>query len=955
MTTPPATNPDASAVGRKAVSRRVRAVDRAMGLFITCGGIFVIAAVLGIFVYLTSVVLPLFERGSLGPSRAGSAGPVPAPLSVNLDEFGQTALAVDRSGAVRFILAPEGRVIEQREMLGEPGTPGVTAWSRDEAAGLVAFGFQDGTVRLGSAMLQSSPAEPALVSDSLRAAGAGASEVVRPAEAGAWPILVESLRAGQFRKTLPVVSLRAPVALSAGQGPVHALDYRRRGESEFLAVVRADGAATLDLVRTVRPLGGGEPRVRLTSYTIGFAPPASAGLPGWFFVAGDGSSVLALWPDGLLQRYATRDRSRTPLPLAEEIRVLPEGRRVTVARMLLGGQTLLAGDDSGEVRGVFSAVDPSSRTPDGLRLVVAHTIRVGDAPVRSIGISPRDRTVAIGDERGRVTVRNVTSGKLVAGPVQGPASAVAAASLSPRLDALLAVGDDGATSWWPLSPGHPEASVRSLFGRVHYEGEPAPLHRYQSIPEEVGEAKLGVIPLISGTLKATVFAMLLAAPIAVLAAVYTSEFLDRRVRAIIKPGVEIMASLPSVVLGFIAAIVVAPFIRDWLPAALLSLVVVPVVVMLGAHLWQLFPPYVTARVPPWLKLGAVLLAVSAGVGISVLAGGPLERAIFRPTADDLLVYGGSYEPVDEGERPAWVGGRQIMSPDTERRLRREGMYFRDGAVVRPVRPADPAEVGRVMQAAASLDVTAPGMRRWLDGNFGTPTPGWAVVLTLPILVLAALVHARFVKRRWEAVVFGLPWTTAAALELARFVSMVAIAVAAAAGAGAVLSRLGLDVRDLLMGPFNQRNTLVVALIMGAAIIPIIYTISEDAMRAVPDSLRSASLGAGATPWQTAVRVVLPVAGSGIFSASMIGLGRAVGETMIVVMAAGGTPTLDWSLFSGFRALSANIAIEMGEAAPGGTHYRVLFLCGLLLFALTFIINTTAEIVRQRFRARSRAL
>ncbi len=171
----------------------------------------------------------------------------------------------------------------------------------------------------------------------------------------------------------------------------------------------------------------------------------------------------------------------------------------------------------------------------------------------------------------------------------------------------------------------------------------------------------------------------------------------------------------------------------------------------------------------------------------------------------------------------------------------------------------------------------------------------------------------------------------------------------------LLQAAGFDLRDSVFGQFSQRNTLVVGLIMGIAVIPIIYTISEDAIRSVPDSLRSASLGVGATPWQTAVRVVLPVAGSGVFSACMIGLGRAVGETMIVLMATGNTPEMSWNIFSGFRTLAANIAVELPEAPRGGTHYRVLFLCGLVLFAMTLVINTTAEIVRQHFRKRNASL
>ena len=150
-------------------------------------------------------------------------------------------------------------------------------------------------------------------------------------------------------------------------------------------------------------------------------------------------------------------------------------------------------------------------------------------------------------------------------------------------------------------------------------------------------------------------------------------------------------------------------------------------------------------------------------------------------------------------------------------------------------------------------------------------------------------------------------------------------------------------------------TLVVGFAMGFAVIPIIYTIAEDALNAVPEHLRAASLACGATPWQTATSIVLPTAMSGVFAAVMIGMGRAVGETMIVVMAAGNTPLIDWNLFNGLRALSATIAVELPEAVRGGSLYRMLFLAALTLFVMTFVINTLAELVRLRFRRRAAQL
>jgi phosphate transport system permease protein len=142
---------------------------------------------------------------------------------------------------------------------------------------------------------------------------------------------------------------------------------------------------------------------------------------------------------------------------------------------------------------------------------------------------------------------------------------------------------------------------------------------------------------------------------------------------------------------------------------------------------------------------------------------------------------------------------------------------------------------------------------------------------------------------------------------------------------------------------------VVGFALGFAVIPIIFTMSEDALGNVPDSQVGASLALGASRWHTVVHVVLPGAAAGVFAAVMIGLGRAIGETMIVLMATGNTPLLDWSPFNGFRTMSACIAVEIPEAPVGGSLYRLLFAVALLLFVFTFLVNTIAELVRQRLR------
>ena len=155
--------------------------------------------------------------------------------------------------------------------------------------------------------------------------------------------------------------------------------------------------------------------------------------------------------------------------------------------------------------------------------------------------------------------------------------------------------------------------------------------------------------------------------------------------------------------------------------------------------------------------------------------------------------------------------------------------------------------------------------------------------------------------------------------------------------------------------YDQRNSLVVGLAMGFAVIPTIFSISEDAVYSVPKHLTTGSLALGATTWQTMLRVILLTASPGIFSAVMIGLGRAVGETMIVVMATGNTAIMDMNIFEGFRAMSANIAVEMPETEVNSTHYRILFLGALVLFMITFFFNTIAEVVRQRLRKKYSSL
>jgi phosphate transport system permease protein len=244
---------------------------------------------------------------------------------------------------------------------------------------------------------------------------------------------------------------------------------------------------------------------------------------------------------------------------------------------------------------------------------------------------------------------------------------------------------------------------------------------------------------------------------------------------------------------------------------------------------------------------------------------------------------------------------------------------------------------------------------WLAPTIERTVPGvFLIPMVVPLFILAAaLAWRRLPPRARRRLRPG--------SEVLLIVPVVLLAVWTSLRLGVVVERglLGGDYRAWLLGvlgvTYDQRNSLVVGFAMGFAVIPIVFTIAEDALSNVPPHLAAGSLALGATRWQTALRVVLPTASPGIFSAIMIGFGRAVGETMIVLMATGNTPVMDWSIFNGFRALSANIAVELPEAPQGGTLYRVLFLAALLLFAMTFLVNTAAEMVRLRLRKRYQAI
>ncbi len=142
----------------------------------------------------------------------------------------------------------------------------------------------------------------------------------------------------------------------------------------------------------------------------------------------------------------------------------------------------------------------------------------------------------------------------------------------------------------------------------------------------------------------------------------------------------------------------------------------------------------------------------------------------------------------------------------------------------------------------------------------------------------------------------------------------------------------------LFGVVYRLNAINAGIALGLAVIPIVFTVADDALTAVPRSYREASIAMGASSWQTAWRVVFPAALPGILAACVLGFGRAIGETMIVLMSSGNAPVYTWTLEKPIRTLSATIAAELGEVVVGSAHYHTLFFVGTMLFIFTFVLN-----------------
>jgi len=720
------------------------------------GGISVIIAILLIFFYLLLVVFPLFESAEselVARYQADGVGSAKT-LHLTIEEQAEVAARFLDSGEVTFFNTQNGNTIKKVTLTLAENTSVSSFAVGDHEKAIAAYGMTD-----GKAVIVKHKYKITFPND------------VRNIE----PLLAFPLG-------------ESPVVMDEQGRALVKLAIQSNEEETTLIAQTADKRIVLSNFLVEESLLGDEADVTRTAAVLDGIPHDVD------FIQLDNNQRLLylLSKAGDLTVYDITDKST---PVVEQVeKVVATNRNITAVELLSGSISLMIADDAGNISQWFHVRDPNNKQV----LTKIREFSSGSSPILTVHAEMGRKGFLVGDQAGNITIFHATANNKVHDvniskvPVQNIA-------IAPRANAMLIEDSNGELSFWSLDNEHPEISFSALWGKVWYESYPEPQYIWQSSSASNDfEPKFSLMPLSFGTLKAAFFAMLLAVPLSILGAVFTAHFMSSQMRQIVKPSIEIMEALPTVILGFLAGLWLAPMLEANLPGVFSMLIIVPFGIIIAAYAWTTLPERIRHKVPDGWE-AALLIPVVLVLGAISMSMSPVMETVF---------FGGN-------------------------------------------------------------------MRSYLTNDLGIS--------------------------------------------------------------------------------FDQRNSIVVGLAMGFAVIPTIFSITEDAIFSVPRHLSQGSLALGATQWQTLVRVVILTASPGIFSAVMIGLGRAVGETMIVLMATGNTPVMDLSIFQGMRTLSANIAVEMPESEVDSTHYRVLFLAALVLFMFTFFFNTLAELVRQRLRKKYSSL
>ncbi|MEO4046947.1 ABC transporter permease subunit [Pseudomonas sp. CAU 1711] len=740
---------DTPALQRK---RRIRALkDRLAHWYVSIGGLAVLGTITLIFFYLAYVVAPIFSGAELEARKAQQPSWLNGQdeaLLLYVEEQNKVAMRLARSGQVQFFALKDGAPLNSQQLPLPAGVDIVSVGQDQPASHRVALGLSNGQVLVFEHRYK----------------------VTYPNNVKTiTPVLEYPL--GEVPVTIdPQGRALEHVTVSKGEDGV-LLVGSHGAELQVLSITREENMMTGETTIS-------EERIALPQ----IAEPIKALVVDprqlWLYVINGkaNADVFDLRSKQLNGRY----------------KLLQGNAEVTVVSPLLGGISLMIGDSRGGIAQWFMVRDADDKSA----LTHIRSFQQGDAAITQILPEERRKGFVALDAEGKLGIFHSTAQRTLL--VEAVAEGSAIAALSPRANRIL-VEANGQLQRFVVDNPHPEISWSSLWSKVWYESYDEPKYVWQSTSANSDfEPKMSLAPLTFGTLKAAFYAMLLAAPLAICAAIYTAYFMAPAMRRKVKPMIELMEALPTVILGFFAGLFLAPYVEGHLPGIFSLLLLTPVGVLLAAYAWSRLPERVRLVIPDgW------------------------EAALLVPVI--LLV--GTFSLSMSGHLENWFFGGD--------------------------------------------------MRMWISNDLGIT--------------------------------------------------------------------------------FDQRNALVVGLAMGFAVIPNIFSIAEDAVFSVPKSLTQGSLALGATPWQTLTRVVILTASPGIFSALMIGLGRAVGETMIVLMATGNTPIMEVNIFEGLRTLAANVAVEMPESEVGSSHYRVLFLSALVLLAFTFVMNTLAELIRTSLRKKYASL
>jgi phosphate transport system permease protein len=720
-------------------------VDNVARGVVTTGGWIIIASIVAILFVILAEIYPLFKKPSVNLVSQFKAQGV--PLGIGMDPYQDKVYTVEADG-IRFYSLREKR-FDSKPDLPEWNSAQVTAVSHS-LNNFPVLGLSDGRI---------------------------------------YPINIEfrSVYDSESKRTIkPQLKVESPVSINTGGSPITLLTHIKNENGYKIAAVSGSEKISLIQVR-VRKTMMGTIRKTLSQETI--LVPIKSKITAMIFDEAYNSLILGTALGQILRVDLNDSKSQVQLIGATN----KSGNAVVHLGFVLGGYTLVVTDSEGGV----NSFQLEKSEADKFTLKQIYSFSPHKNPPRFFSFSLRNKGFLTGSKEMIYLHYGTTGDTQIHLPTQKGID-FKAAMIAPKFDGILVTDGRGTLYLWEMENPYPQISFSGLFGEVWYEGYENPDYVWQSTGgTDEFESKFSLVPLMFGTLKGTLYAMFFAVPLALFATFYVSQFMKLDLKLIIKPTIEIMAALPSVVLGFFAALVIAPKVETFLPGIMMMPLVVTAMIIMALLAYEKFPELQFLAKDGREIYTLIIITFSAGA-ISFFMGTVIESSFLS------------------GDHRVWL--KQVF------------------------------------------DVT-----------------------------------------------------------------------------------------------YDQRNALVVGLAMGFAVIPIIFTIAEDSLSNVPSHLKASSLALGATPWQTALNVILPTASPGIFSAIMIGFGRAIGETMIVLMATGNTPVMEWSIFNGFRALSANIAVELPEAPEGGTLFRILFLAAFLLFAMTFFVNTIAELVRLKLRKRYQGL